>query len=71
MLLIFRAESLLSWAEYVKVSRSQDDDPETDPSRAADSLDQLHFSADQESIASRVRLTLDTAPGAVQGSSAP
>jgi nitric oxide reductase NorD protein len=43
MLLIFRAESLLSWAEYVKVSRNQDDDPETDSSRAADSLNQLHF----------------------------
>ena len=30
----FRAESLLSFAEYVKVNRGQDDDASDDPARA-------------------------------------
>ncbi|GAB6050423.1 VWA domain-containing protein [Hydrogenophilus islandicus] len=63
MLLIFRAESLLSWAEYVRVNRSQDDEPEEDPLRAAETLDTLHFANDDERVAARVRIEVETPPG--------
>ncbi len=59
MLLFFRAESLLSWAEYVRVNRSQDDDPDPDAGAAADNLDQLSVAQDGERTASRVRFDLD------------
>ena len=63
MLLVFRAESLLSWAEYVKVNRTQDDEPEEDPSRVTETLDTLHFADDDERVAARVRMEVETAPG--------
>lgn len=59
ILLVFRAESLLSWAEYVKVNRSQDDDADDNAARAADTMDQLSVAQDGERVASRVRFDLD------------
>lgn len=59
ILMIFRAESLLSWAEYVKVNRSLDDDPDPDAGRAADNLDKLSVAQDGERVASRIRFDLD------------
>ncbi|GAB2181636.1 VWA domain-containing protein [Denitratisoma sp. agr-D3] len=59
ILLMFRAESLLSWAEYVKVNRSQDDDPEDDAAKAAADMEQLSLAQDGERVASRVRFDLD------------
>lgn len=59
MLLLFRAESLFSWAEYVKVNRSQDDDPDPQAGAAADTLDTLSVMQDGQRVASRVRLELD------------
>ncbi|CAG4883115.1 Nitric oxide reductase [Georgfuchsia toluolica] len=59
MLMIFRAESLLSWAEYIKVNRSLDDDPDPDAARAAENLDQLSVAQDNDRVASRVRFDLD------------
>ena len=59
MLMFFRAESLLSWAEYIKVNRSQDDDPTPDAGAAAKNLDQLSVMQDGERVASRVRFDLD------------
>lgn len=59
-LLMFRAESIFSWAEYTKVHRSQDDedDPET-AKRAAEDLDVLTVSSQGETSAARVRFDLD------------
>ena len=59
MLMIFRAESLLSWAEYIKVNRSQDDDPDSNASAAAEDMDKLSLMQDGQRVASRVRFDLD------------
>jgi nitric oxide reductase NorD protein len=59
ILLLFRAESLMSWAEYVKVNRSQDDDPDTNAAQAAADMDTLSVAQDSERVASRVRFDLD------------
>ncbi len=58
-LLPFRAESLLSWAEFVRVNRPDDDDPESDAGRAADDMAVLSLTRDGASTASRVRFDLD------------
>ncbi|MDS4028537.1 MAG: VWA domain-containing protein [Candidatus Contendobacter sp.] len=58
-LLPFRAESLLSWAEFVRVNRPTDDDPEPNAARAADDMDVLSVTRDGASTASRVRFDLD------------
>ena len=59
MLLQFRAESLLSMGEYVRVNRSEDDDPDAHPAAAARDLDHLALAADGQRAASRVRFDLD------------
>ncbi|MCP5196209.1 MAG: VWA domain-containing protein [Gammaproteobacteria bacterium] len=58
-LLPFRAESLLSWAEFVRVNRPDDDDPEPGAARAAEDLEVLSMTQDGSSTASRVRFDLD------------
>lgn len=59
ILFMFRAESLLTWAEYVKVNRSQDDEPDGNAAQAARDMDKLSVAQDGERIASRVRFDLD------------
>jgi len=58
-ILPFRAESLLSWAEYVKVNRALDDDPNEDALRAVDDMDELAVSDGTGETASTVRFDLD------------
>ncbi len=65
MILMFRAESLLSWGEFVKVNRATDDDPDDDPGRVADDLDRISLAEGGETLASRVRFDLDL-PSAAQ-----
>ncbi len=65
MLLMFRAESLLSWGEFVKVNRALDDDPNPDACRAAENLDKLSIAEDDgQRVASKVRFDLDLPPAA-------
>ncbi len=62
MILLFRAESVLSWAEFLKVNRAFDDDPNPDAGRAAESLDKLTLAQDDHNelrVASKVRFDLD------------
>lgn len=59
LLMIFRAESLFSWAEYVKVNRSVDDDPDDKAGAAAANMEQLNVMQDGERVASRIRFDLD------------
>ena len=59
MVILFRAESLLSWAEYVKVNRAADDDPDPGAARKAEDLEQLTVAADGQRVASKVRFDLD------------
>jgi nitric oxide reductase NorD protein len=64
-LLPFRAETLLSWAEFVKVNRELDDEDDPDAGRAADDLEKLTLTDDVEaSPASRIRFDLDLPAGA-------
>ncbi|MBK8537018.1 MAG: VWA domain-containing protein [Candidatus Competibacteraceae bacterium] len=55
----FRAESLLSWAEFIRVNRPTDDDPDPDAARAANDMDVLSVTRDGDQTASRVRFDLD------------
>lgn len=59
MILLFRAESLLSWAEYLKVNRALDEDENPDAGRAAESLDKLTLADSDQRVASKVRFDLD------------
>ncbi|PLX74630.1 MAG: nitric oxide reductase [Azoarcus sp.] len=59
LLMFFRAESLLSVAEFIKVNRSEDDDPDPNAAAAAANLDQLSLTRDGERTASKVRFDLD------------
>jgi nitric oxide reductase NorD protein len=59
MILPFRAESLLSWAEYIKVNRALDDDENPDAGRVADDMDKLSVVQSDQRVASKVRFDLD------------
>jgi nitric oxide reductase NorD protein len=59
MIMAFRAESLLSWAEYIEVNRALDDDPNPDAKAVADDMDKLTVAQDSERVAAKVRFDLD------------
>jgi nitric oxide reductase NorD protein len=58
-MLLFRAESLFTWAEYVKVDRPLDEDDNDDAEKAANDLDLLSVTNDGRTTASRIRFDLD------------
>jgi nitric oxide reductase NorD protein len=58
-ILLFRAESLFSWAEYIKVNRSLDEDDNEDAAKAANDLDFMSVAQDGQTTASRIRFDLD------------
>lgn len=64
-ILPFRAESLLSFGEYVKVDRKLDDDPNSDAARVAADMDVLSVTRDGQNAASKVRFDLDLPSDAV------
>ncbi|MEI7842419.1 MAG: VWA domain-containing protein [Gallionellaceae bacterium] len=57
-MMYFRAESIFSWAEYIKVNRPTEDDEPPDE-RPAEDLDQLSVAQDGKTTASRLRFDLD------------
>ena len=57
-MMFFRAESILSWAEYVKVNRPTQEDEAPDAA-AADDLDRLTVTRDGKAVAARLRFDLD------------
>ena len=59
MLAMFRAESLPTWAEYVRVNRAYDDDEDPNARDIANDLDQLSLTRDGQTAVSRVRFDLD------------
>ena len=59
MLAMFRAESLPTWAEYVRVNRAFDEDENPDAQNVARDLDRLSLTQDGETARSRVRFDLD------------
>jgi nitric oxide reductase NorD protein len=59
MLAMFRAESVPTWAEYVRVNRAYDDDEDPNAKNTARDLDKLSLTRDGEAAVSRVRFDLD------------
>jgi len=58
-MLMFRAESLFSWAEFIKVDRPLDEDENEDAEKAAEDLDFLSITEGETTTASRIRFDLD------------
>ncbi len=59
-LMMFRAESLFSWSEYIKVNRPQDDDDDTESAvLAAEDMDKLTVARDGKTSAAKLRFDLD------------
>lgn len=66
LLMFFRAESLLSWSEFVNVNRATDDDDDDQALNAANDMDVLTVTASQDTpTASRVKFDLDLPSAAV------
>ncbi|MBV8620821.1 MAG: hypothetical protein JOY84_18295 [Curvibacter sp.] len=61
-LLIFRPESIFSWAEYAKVQHEVQENEDEDLAKAADDLDSLSVSDVQRAVAKSLRMNLDRAP---------
>jgi nitric oxide reductase NorD protein len=59
LMMFFRAESVLSWGEFIKVNRATDDDPDGNASNVANDMDLLAIAPDGTSAASRVKFDLD------------
>lgn len=57
-MMFFRAESILSWAEYIKVNRATEEDEAPDD-QAAEDMDKLSVAQDGKTTASRLRFDLD------------
>ena len=59
-MMMFRAESLFSWSEFVKVNRPQDDDEDTESAKlAAEDMDKLTVARDGKTSAAKLRFDLD------------
>ncbi|CAI06231.1 nitric oxide reductase activation protein NorD [Aromatoleum aromaticum] len=59
LLIFFRAESLLAVAEFLRVNRPTDDEPDPNAASAARDLDHLSLAQDTDRVASKVRFDLD------------
>ncbi|WP_226858441.1 hypothetical protein [Diaphorobacter aerolatus] len=59
LVMFFRAESILSWAEFTKVNRADDDEDDGKQLEAANDMDEIAIANDGSSIASRVKFDLD------------
>ena len=58
-MMFFRAESLLSWGDFVRVNRATDDEPDDQAVAVADDLQRISLAADGQASASRVKFDLD------------
>jgi len=64
-LMMFRAESLFSWSEFVKVNRPQDEEDDAETAQlAAEDMDHLTIARDGKASAANVRFDLDLPAGA-------
>lgn len=62
-LLAFRLESVFSWAEFVPVDRTADDDDPDNAEKVAEDLDVLSLAHSGDRPAARLRMDLDLPPG--------
>jgi nitric oxide reductase NorD protein len=58
-LLALRMETIFSWAEYVKVDRTTDDDEDENAEERAEDLDHLSIARDQQTSGPKVKFDLD------------
>lgn len=65
LVMFFRAESILSWGEFTKVNRADEDEDDGNAIAAANDMDTLAIAQDGQRAASRVRFDLDL-PSAAQ-----
>ena len=59
LMMFFRAESILSWSEFVRVNRTGDDEDHDNASQVADDMEHLSITRDGETLAARVKFDLD------------
>jgi nitric oxide reductase NorD protein len=61
LVMFFRAESILSWSEFVRVNRTSDDEDNQDYSEVADDMEQLAIAQRKpgETLAARIKFDLD------------
>jgi nitric oxide reductase NorD protein len=59
LVMFFRAESILSWSEFVRVNRTGDDQDDQDASQVADDMEHLSIARDGQTLAARVKFDLD------------
>ncbi|GAA6142018.1 VWA domain-containing protein [Hydrogenophaga sp. 5NK40-0174] len=59
LMMFFRAESILSWGEFVKVNRASDEDPNDNASQVANDMDELSVASGDATTAGSVRFDLD------------
>ncbi|MDO5625973.1 MAG: VWA domain-containing protein, partial [Pseudomonadota bacterium] len=61
LMMFFRAESILSWSEFVRVNRTGDDEDNQDYSEVADDMEMLHLAHRKpgETLAARIKFDLD------------
>lgn len=65
LVMVFRAESIFSWAEFVKVNRADEDEDDGRQLQAANDMEELAIAEDGRSSASRVKFDLEL-PSAAQ-----
>ncbi len=58
-MIFFRAESIFSWAEYIKVDRPTEENEDFGQDEAAKDLDKISVARDDKATASKVRFDLD------------
>jgi nitric oxide reductase NorD protein len=62
-LMMFRAESLFSWTEYINVNRPQDEEDDLESAaQAAEDMDSMTVARDSETSAAKLRFDLDLPP---------
>jgi len=62
-LMMFRAESLFSWTEYINVNRPQDEEDDVESAAlAAEDMDRMTVARDGETSAAKLRFDLDLPP---------
>lgn len=63
LMMMFRADSLFSWTEYINVNRPQDEEDDTESAAlAAEDMDMMTVARDGETSAAKLRFDLDLAP---------
>lgn len=58
-LLLFRPESIFSWSEYAKVQHATQENQDQDLAQAADDLDIIAITQNQQPLAKKLRMALD------------